>query len=294
MRYYLGFAIAGAVVSVYTVVFYGGISGLREILIDQTRLGEELVNSNTLAMFLSISSCIFLLLFLERKRWLYLLPVLLTVAIIALTGSKKGIIDIGLGFLFTILLGQSKSKTPKFITWMIRLVFFGLVVYFCWQLPIFNTIRLRLEMMFATIFESSASNTTDYSTLQRQALIQIGMEQFFKTPVLGVGIDASGFLGKLAINSATYLHNNYVELLATGGIVGFLMYYVPFIKIFISNWKTYKYSMCSRISIVVLLLQFINDSAAVQYASKLTYVVAALAFAACYECCVTQKDISRS
>lgn len=293
-RYYMGFAIAGVVVSVYTIVFYGGISGLREILDEQTRLGEEIVNSNTLAMFLAISSCVFLFLFLEQKKWLYLLLVLLIVAIIALTGSKKGIIDIGLGFLFTILLGQSKSKTPKFITWVIRLVIFGMVVSFCWQLPIFNTIRLRLEMMFATIFESNVSSTTDYSTLQRQALIRIGIEQFFETPLLGVGIDASGFLGKLAINSTTYLHNNYIELLATGGIVGILMYYFPFVKFLISNWKTRNYSVCSRISVVVLLLQFINDSAAVQYASKLTYVVAALALSSYYECYNTQKDKSRS
>lgn len=69
-----------------------------------------------------------------------------------------------------------------------------------------------------------------------------------------------------------YLHNNYWEMLADGGIIGFIIYY--WIYAFILK-KMIKFRRLSDGEFVIcftfLILSLILDNAAVSYLSKTTY-----------------------
>lgn len=284
-EYINGIAIASFLVVIYLIAFYR-IDVIFALMSNGQRVGDDVVNSNKLAMFLSLGAVISLMRCFETKQKILIILYVILFGVIALTGSKKGIIDIILGSLITISLSQGKSDKNRYIKWILRTLIVLIGIYFLWEQPIFATIRYRMEIMIGTFLRTNAQNQTDYSTLQRQELIRVGISQFVKTPLLGVGINASGFLGKIAVNFSTYLHNNYIELLATGGIVGTLLYYYPVISVFVSSIKKRNNSNDIKLCMLFLLIQFINDTGAVQYALKFTYVI----FAICLACVASCKN----
>lgn len=279
INYIYGFALAGLIVNVYTVGYYG-FDKLSNLLQNEVRLGTEIVNSNTLAVFLSISAIIFFALFIKKKKKYYLIVIAGLVLIAALTGSKKGILDLLVGSLLSIVLiiadneMQRRGRLVKILIGILVLVF---VLYILWQLPFFTTIRNRIELMFS--FMGGISYRIDYSTRQRQLMIDAGLKQFIKTPFVGIGINASGYITKHVVGFNTYLHNNYVELLATGGVIGTFCYYTPVIFVLVKNWKYRKQSFENTIIFIMLIITLVNDVAAVQYFSKTTYIVFSFAIA---------------
>lgn len=105
----------------------------------------------------------------------------------------------------------------------------------------------------------------------RKQMIIGGLKLWSGARISGIGIDqyrvASGF--------DTYSHNNYVELLANLGLLGFFIYYSIYIWILalsLSNAKTVRrrYSIWS-IAIILLLLMW--DVALVSYSEKLTWII---------------------
>ena len=288
VEYIYGIAISGVIVSVYVIIFYG-FSGLSQMLRDNTRVGTDLVNANTLAIFLALSVAILLNLYFEKRRIIFLAFIVGVCAIIALTGSKKGILDLVIVFLVIGVRGNNISSNigTRIIKWIFRLLLFGIIIYFAWQLPVFSIARDRISIMIKELY--GVGPTVDYSTLERRRLLQAGWEQFIKTPILGVGIGASGYIVVNALGYDTYLHNNYIELLATGGVIGALLYYCPIIQLFHINWKYRKESRPAFICVICLILMIVNDLAAVQFISKMTYVLLALSYASAI---LTMKDRS--
>lgn len=274
-----GFSLAGIIILVYLFYFYGFI-GLRKMISDGARVGGDFVNSNTLAIYLSFSSIIFLYLFLNTKKWYYLVLAFGLVLVIASTGSKKGLLDLAVGYLLVFGFNQGKSKgMKKIFKWTVVILVFLIVLYFLWNSPLFTTVRIRFERMIGFLSGTGAVN--DFSTRERQVMISIGWKQFLDTPILGIGIGASGYLTSIALGTNTYLHNDYVELLATGGIIGLLLQYIPIIYIFVKNLQYRKISKASQLSSILMTIYIVNSIAAVQYFSKLTYVIFAIALA-CY------------
>lgn len=270
IRFIYGIAISGLLILFYVISFYG-ISGLRQMIDEGARVGEEIVNSNTLAVFLAFSSIVFFHLFLKHRKWYELTVAVLLVLIIAITGSKKGILDILVGFFLVIIFGNDKADKNRHLRRFTLIIGVLLGLYILWQTPIFAVLRERVEMMFGFFRGNSAR--IDYSTFERRILIEAGLRQFTVTPVLGVGIDASSYVSRQVSGYSTYLHNDYVELLATGGILGFLLFYIPILKLLKGNIKNSKVSESSRLCVILLTIFMINGIAAVQYFTKLSYII---------------------
>ena len=278
-QFIYGFALAGIIIIIYLFSFYGFL-GLRKMINEGSRVGEGFVNSNTLAIYLSFSSIIFLYLFLHKKKWYYIVLALGLVAIIASTGSKKGLLDLAVGYGLVFGFNQEQTKgMKKIVKWIIALSIVVIALYLLWNSPVFSTVRIRFERMIG--FLSGAGEVIDYSTKERQLMISIGWKQFLETPIFGIGIGASGYLTSIALGTNTYLHNDYIELLATGGLFGLVLQYFPIIYIYTKNWKYRKISKASQLSSVLLTIYIVNSIAAVQYFSKLSYVIFAIGLA-CY------------
>ena len=137
--------------------------------------------------------------------------------------------------------------------------------------------RERFDLMFGFLGGTSAK--IDYSTRERQQMIEEGLKQFHETPILGIGIGATSYITMQFLGRATYLHNNYVELLASGGLIGTLLYYVPILKVGVENWKNRKKSIANQFGFIIVVIIIINDFAAVQYFSKISYVLFAIVIA---------------
>ena len=81
------------------------------------------------------------------------------------------------------------------------------------------------------------------------------------------------------INRSTYLHNNYIELLACGGIVGTALYYVPRLALLRDFWSSRFLRNRQAIAcLTILLLLLIMDYGAVAYSEKMQYLYLLMLF----------------
>lgn len=258
--------IAGTFFSIY-VVFYFGVTGYFSGLADGIRMGGEIANENTVGM-VSASSAILLLwyVFYKRKYWYVLFVAVCTVVALG-SGSRKALLALVLGILMLFVLkGNSKKRLKSIFQCLIVLVIFYMVL----QLPVFSTINERFEMMINGL---TGNNNADNSTLERMRMINIGFEQFLKTPFQGLGLGNSGILTDKYLHKSTYLHNNYVELLSTVGIIGTALYYTLFLIPLIKLVKpALKGNSLAIISLVLLLIQLMLHWGAVEYYSKSAYL----------------------
>ena len=79
------------------------------------------------------------------------------------------------------------------------------------------------------LFLSFFGNTVvDNSTLERTYLIQTALKVWIENPIIGVGWENFALYNDLNLLA----HNNYLELLASLGVIGFVIYYSNYVRLF--------------------------------------------------------------
>ena len=133
--------------------------------------------------------------------------------------------------------------------------------------PIMKRLKEILEMLAGT------GTRADNSAWLRFAYINLGIDLFKKNPLLGIGIGNANIYTQLYYHHNHYLHNNYIELLACGGIVGFVIYYSMHLYLLINYFKYRKYrDRDYDICLILLLLNLIVDCGVVSYYDKVNYL----------------------
>lgn len=260
---------AGLCFSLYVILYYG-ISNYVNMILQGTRIGGEINNVNEIGLTTSITFLIVLFMGsnYNKKYYVFLiLPLLVTVG----TGSRTAIIELLLEVIFSILFFNSNNNFTSRLKKVIVLIVGFLVIYKLLELLDLNFLKERFENMFNY---SRGSGHVDNTTIVRMNFIKIGFTTFLENPLLGIGINNSGYLTtKIVAGYFTYLHNNYAELLATTGIIGFILYYYTYFYILkncILNLKNNnKYVYLLLILCIVLL---IGDFGTVSYPLKSTFV----------------------
>lgn len=262
---------AGYALAIYTVFFYG-IGFIKQGLAAGVRLDNEFANVNSIGIACAnaiIVSAYYII--CENKKTIFKFPfILISLIIVAASGSRKALVVLIIGitclYLFKYASKNIVKTLLKFsIILSILVMFFSIVL----SMQMFDSLNYRMEGLIALV---TGTGTIDHSTWLRQQFLKIGLEQFFETPFFGIGIDNARLLLLQHVGFITYLHNNYVELLASGGIVGTSIFYSIYIYVIYKlklNWSLYSEG---KIAILLLiLLQLAMDFGSVSYYSKDTY-----------------------
>ena len=262
---------AGYALAIYTVFFYG-IGFIKQGLAAGVRLDNEFANVNSIGIACAnaiIVSAYYII--CENKKTIFKFPfMLISLIIVAASGSRKALVVLIIGitclYLFKYASKNIVKTLLKFsIILSILVMFFSIVL----SMQMFDSLNYRMEGLIALV---TGTGTIDHSTWLRQQFLKIGLEQFFETPFFGIGIDNARLLLLQHVGFITYLHNNYVELLASGGIVGTSIFYSIYIYVIYKlklNWSLYSEG---KIAILLLiLLQLAMDFGSVSYYSKDTY-----------------------
>ncbi|MFI2858756.1 O-antigen ligase family protein [Paenibacillus sp. JSM ZJ436] len=129
-----------------------------------------------------------------------------------------------------------------------------------------STVGRRMEGFIAGVLGTGES---DNSFNIRMLLIKSAIESFMTYPIFGYGFGAFRDYADNMINIRLYAHNNYLELLASSGIIGFIIYYgiviLIFKKLYIRFKKLGNVMFAFGIALIISLLA--NDFAVVSYLS---------------------------
>ena len=255
---------SGYIVAVFAGTRYGW-GHITDVLSRNMRLDNTVLNANALGMAaaFSILICIFFL-FDEGFTLHNTISVCfaaLSVIILAASGSRKAmfVIVIGLSILLIIRNADKRNLSNTVIKIFAYIVALILLFLFLSHLEMFQGLMDRIQSMINAFMKTEGG---DRSTYTRLRLIDIGKEIFYRNPIVGIGIDNAQIFTRTEFGIENYyLHNNYIELLADGGIVGFITYYWIYAILIKQYWKDRdfqwgEFNICFALMIVKLIMDF--------------------------------------
>lgn len=261
----------GYVVVFYCYLFYG-VERVTDLASEEGRLSNSFNNINTLSMLAStvVIINVFFILFRKRRSWFDLL-ILPTLFFVLSSQSRKGVGMIILGVFLLFLMKYLRSKENNLLPLM---RFVGFVLLFFIIILLFSSTSVMegvTNRMMGFLAQYIDEGEIDASTQARIELRHLGWEQFHKTPWFGIGMGCSYFLTHEEFGTNTYLHDNYVELAACGGIFALVSYYFIFLYLLFKERKYFKVDDMCNLILVLLIVKFFTDYGAVSYITKMNY-----------------------
>lgn len=259
---------AGLLLGIYTISFYG-VDALEDTLQSESRLGSSFANINSIGMACCSSIIIALYLFRKGKSYIHLIFCLPSILIVAGSGSRKALVMLLLGLMFVFLYqNHDNKKSKKFLKIVGALLLLAIIVYAGFASGIFSGSLSRMEGLIASL---TGKGDADSSSILREFYRVLGFSQLEQTPFLGIGMGNARILALSTTGHDCYLHCNYAELAANGGIVGLILYYWIYIPIIKREWRARKIDFYAPIILFLVFLRLVMDYGTVSYYGKETY-----------------------
>ena len=263
---------AGIVFVVYTMCTYG-VTDVIKMMSDgnNVRIGADVAQTNTFGINHATTTIIafYYLIYKSKHRLFHMVVLFLTFVFAMASGSRTAVLIICIGALYLIYRRYSLRKFYKTIVVILLVI---IVFVSAIQLPMFETVRLRMEQMVNNIIGTSGG---DSSSRVRMNMILIGWKLLQQRMLTGYGAGNYGYVS----NYNTYAHNNFVEILADYGLIGFIVCYTTYIIAF-KNLRKNK-SSSAKVLFCIFIVKFLMEIATITYYDKLHWIM--LAF------CLMQK-----
>ena len=260
---------SGYIVALYSICFYGLKNMMLASQSASARLGNEYTNINSIGMACAIA-CVIQFAELQYKnkgKWtaFFMVP---AIVVIAATQSRKAL-KFSIVGIFALLVIKNMDNR-NFVKILLKIVAAILVaialVFVLSQLDIFSGVTERMDSLISAF---TGEGKIDSSTLKRNNMISLGIEWWMKKPLVGIGIGNPHIINRQYMHFDAYLHNNYVELLCGGGIIGVILYYSMHLYIIVNLLK-YRWVNKHNFSVffVWIILMLAMDYGMVSYYDK--------------------------
>ena len=205
---------------------------------------------------------IFYQLIVLKKVKQFLWITLIGIFEIVITGAKSSVMPIV--FVFGIMIIGASNDKKVIRRNLIILVAAAIVAFAAIMLvpPLYGVIGYRIAELFTGM--SAAEPDLHTSTGQRMAMINAFKEHFWETPIFGHGFYAFREMPYSAIEEFrqgteisyrnVQLHMNYLEVLFSYGIVGFILYYWFPVYVII---KALKANKTAKIFVFSIMISFV-------------------------------------
>ncbi|MEE9572451.1 MAG: O-antigen ligase family protein [Candidatus Neomarinimicrobiota bacterium] len=286
------------VLSVFIIYVYGFINQYDpSVLVTKNRITATVGDPNILSVYGAFAFIISLfLLKVENSRIgkLFIIIIMgLILCGVVLTQSRQGILISIIGLTIYILIQvlykfiNANNRIEYALKLLLYLVLF--VTSFAIIIYLFKTSEYsyRFQALAAFIklnFTSSNDLMTriiDYSAYERKQLIRYAIQVWFDNPVFGVGLDNFKVILKQynPLGPRLYAHNNYLELLATIGTIGAIIYYSIYASIILRLFHLQKILKTSSIELkmihlflTILFSLMVLELFTVTYYTKFTWI----------------------
>ncbi len=259
----------GFIVTIYTFYFVG-INDIMYMVAAGNRMDSSFDNVNAIGLICAISLILSVFFLYKKKSWLIIILDILTIILLSACGSRKAMLVTILGcFAIYLFHKQSQNKVAFIFKMILSLTLLYVIVHLLSEMTIFAGITGRMEGLIALV---TGNGEVDHSAQVRQDMVNLGISIFKENPILGIGMGSAHIYTLKYIGHDCYLHNNYAEILADGGIIGTIMYY----RIHVNIIKKLRNSsrMTTQEGILILILMFcllVSDLSMVSFYSKLYY-----------------------
>lgn len=286
---------SGFFLSVYTIIFVG-LDNLKDTIEEAGRMDNTFANINVIGMCCSTSILISFYFLQKRRNLIDILMCFPCFIIVSASGSRKAFIMLVIGIVYIMLFKPYKQKKkkgiPKFVVVILSVFILFIVFWIIGKSGFFGGTLDRMDGLIASL---TGKGKEDSSSMIRAYYRMIGFRQFFETPLLGIGMGNGRLLAYEYTGHDCYLHCNYAEIAANGGIVGLLFIYWIYIKLIRSEIKMLKTNSYAVIILLFLILNLILDYGKVSYYSKDTYfilMICCLHIDSCKKLLIEQKQVT--
>lgn len=196
------------------------------------------------------------------KKVIWNLISILMIFLTIISGCRKALLMIPAGIIIYIFLKQKKQLSiKKLLKIMGAIVIIPVILYISFKFIIkndflYNAIGERVESGINVLFNDGE----EQSLGEREFYIKEATMLFVNNPILGYG--SNGFvthMREISYSHIAYCHNNFLEILSTLGIIGFIIYYYMQIKLIYMLFKhrmLNKNLYCIEITVLVLIAIF--------------------------------------
>lgn len=221
------FALGGLIYSLLYLqnVDINDLAGERISVMDDV---EDMPNVNTVGLILSFSFVYFFFMLLYKRNLWNILFAAVSFVCVFLLGSRKSIISILIGVFLFLLKINMKSKVKVSLILFLFLLSALLII----PSDYMNFVLERLFGLFGGDKMDMILSGEAASDEMRMNLLQNGLLYFSDSPLLGHGYYSFSNLFYRDFGIYIYSHNNFIEELVGGGIIGFLLYYYLYKKIY--------------------------------------------------------------
>jgi len=262
--------------SVYASIFiclYIGINEWASILDGNVRIGDSgSGNVNTVGIYLGMLSLPIVYKFIFEQKGNYLFIYGIQILFMLLTGSKKTLLFIFIGFLLLLVLKNRWHLHRYFIPSMVLIAVIMLVLNNSF---FYNIIGSRLIDFLGTLGFNVSNYHFSNSTNLRLMMYKLGWEAFKEHPLLGGGYFYFSHYSGLR----TYTHNNYLELLVNYGILGFVLYYSMFFNVIKRVTRFVKENYMAKLYFTMIVTILVIDTVAITFSmAPLNYIIIFFAY----------------
>ena len=234
-----------------------------------SRYGDVLGNQNQMALIIGVSVIMCLYMVISKKKYGYIIFMIIMIPTILLTGSRKGILFIVFNLIFLIYFDNRKKIKARLKSILLIIGLIGILLYLVYNIPVFYEILgTRIDNLILWI---GGQSVNDESIKMRRYMVTMGLDFFREKPFLGYGIDNYRVLLSSNIGEITYAHNNYVELLVGIGTLGCMLYYLShliLVKQMLTSIKIYKNNTIYYMFLGIIISWMILSTGMVYYDDK--------------------------
>lgn len=264
---------SGFILSIYTILFVG-LDSLQDTIEEASRMDNTFANINVIGMCCSTSVLISVYFLQNRRNIVDVMMCLPCLIVISASGSRKAFVMLVIGVLYIMLYRpyeQSKRNgASKYFVLISSVVALSMLIIVIGKTGFFGGTLERMDGLIASL---TGKGEEDSSSMIRAYYRMIGFRQFFETPLLGIGMGNARLLAYDYTRHDCYLHCNYAEVAANGGIVGLLFVYWIYIKLIQGEVRLLKKDRYAVMMLLFIILNLILDYGNVSYYSKDTYFI---------------------
>lgn len=235
---------------------------------------------NDIPIMAGFSVCFIFYLFKKNeskyKKYLWLcLPFSL---VIILSGARKSFILLALALVTYYLFGKKNKIAYKLIFKFIFVIILCLMgVFLLLNVKfLYNNIGFRFESFINGIIGGSFGDSSSFS---RSIMLETAINLIKEKPFNGYGLFAfSTFPGSYG----TWCHNNYLEIIVSGGVGMLFVFYYPYIKYLFTLTKSKNYNEKILYIFLILFIILIYDNLSVSFFSRLLLIIVVFIDSYCF------------